>query len=64
MIKMNVTYDVVCDNCGRTITTLDYYPNKEQLTNIGAVKTKRHLYCSENCKHQKMIEANNYINNK
>ncbi len=65
MIKQMVFYTVLCDNCGKEIETFDYYPTKEDIINIGAVKTKRHVYCTENCKHQKMMQVmgNKQINN-
>jgi hypothetical protein len=65
MIKQIVFYKVVCDCCGKEIETFDYYPTKEDITNVGAVKTKRHVYCTENCKRQKMMQVmgNKQINN-
>jgi hypothetical protein len=58
MVITRTYYEVVCDNCGKVIGTLDYFPNKEDYDTIGAVKTKRHVYCTDNCKMEKMIQSN------
>lgn len=60
MIITKSYYEIVCDNCGKIIAVVDDYPNKESIVQMGAVKTKRHVYCTENCKTAKIIQSNNY----
>lgn len=59
MIITKSYYQIVCDNCGKIIDVVDDYPTKEDIIKLGAIKTKRHTYCTENCKMNKMMQSNN-----